>query len=211
MSVAKNTFVCCNVRAPLGPATGPEHASQYAKMFLFSPNPRGIGWVDVPVVATAWGSRYAQVAMHRVFCREQSSVESAWSKKSGSTVSKLWAELGLPHDIPPPPHFFFMVHGSEFDKALLRGWLTGAPCTARRAYDRGLRDSLTCPYCGQAQEDDEHWIWVCVEWKGQREAYWRPRQARSIGLEASYTLWPVCLKICGLMPAHCRRMYPWTL
>ena len=49
-----------------------------------------------------------------------------------------------------------------------------------------------------------------MEWKGQREAYWRRqhRQVTSIGLEASYNLWPVCLKICGLMPTHLSKDVP---
>ena len=78
-----------------------------------------------------------------------------------------------------------LSEGTEFDKALLRGWLTGALWTAARAHARGLRATPLCPYCSrQQEEDDEHILWACPAWGIHRSGAWRSltRTARALGL-----------------------------
>ena len=98
-----------------------------------------------------------------------------------------------------------LSEGTEFDKALLRGWLTGALWTAARAHARGLRATPLCPYCSrQQEEDDEHILWACPAWGIHRSGAWRSlmRTARALGLSDQISSWPTCLRICGLMPEH---------
>ena len=97
-----------------------------------------------------------------------------------------------------------LSEGTEFDKALLRGWLTGALWTAARAHARGLRATPLCPYCSRQQEDDEHILWACPAWGIHRSGAWRSlmRMARALGLSDQVNSWPTCLRVCGLMPEH---------
>ena len=78
-----------------------------------------------------------------------------------------------------------LSEGTEFDKALLRGWLTRALWTAARAHARGLRATPLCPYCSrQQEEDDEHILWACPAWGIHRSGAWHSlmRTARALRL-----------------------------
>ena len=77
-----------------------------------------------------------------------------------------------------------LSEGTEFDKALLRGWLTGALWTVARAHARGLRATPLCPYCSQQLEEDEHILWACAAWSTYQSNVWCPvmQKARAVGL-----------------------------
>ena len=88
-----------------------------------------------------------------------------------------------------------LSEGTEFDKALLPGWLTGALWTAARAHARGLRATPLCPYCSRQQaEDNEHILWACPAWGIHRSGAWRSlmRTGRALGLSDQISSWPTC-------------------
>ena len=92
---------------------------------------------------------------------------------------------------------------TELQRAILRGILSGATCTTPRAYQRGMRTTSTCPFCGGAPEDKEDIFWHCAAWTTAR-----PNYLPGV-LDAATHIpcvppppdqWPPCLRCCGLAP-----------
>ena len=91
---------------------------------------------------------------------------------------------------------------TELQRSLLRGILSGATWTALRAYQRGMRATSTCPYCGNAPENEEHIFWQCSAWSTVRDTHLpgiRMAAAQITGLPLM-DQWPPCLRLCGLAP-----------
>ena len=87
-------------------------------------------------------------------------------------------------------------------RSILRGILSGATWTALRAYQRGMRATSTCPYCGNAPENEEHIFWQCSAWSTVRDTHLpgiRTAAAQIPGLPLM-DQWPPCLRLCGLAP-----------
>ena len=91
---------------------------------------------------------------------------------------------------------------TELQRSILRGILSGATWTALRAYQRGMRATFTCPYCGNAPENEEHIFWQCSAWSTVRDTHLpgiRTAAAQIPGLPLM-DQWPPCLRLCGLAP-----------
>ena len=50
---------------------------------------------------------------------------------------------------------------TELQRSILRGILSGSTGQPSGAYQRGMRATSTCPYCGNAPENDVHIFWQC--------------------------------------------------
>ena len=92
--------------------------------------------------------------------------------------------------------------GSELERTILRGVLSGATWTALRAYQRGLRTSSACPFCNASPEDEEHILWHCVAWDHVRDpllalVHTALSQLPELPPPGQ---WPACLRRCGLAP-----------
>ena len=91
---------------------------------------------------------------------------------------------------------------TELQRSILRGILSGATWTALRAYQRGMRATSTCPYCGNAPENEEHIFWQCSAWSTVRDTDLpgiRLAAAQVPGLPLM-DQWSPCLRLCGLAP-----------
>ena len=91
---------------------------------------------------------------------------------------------------------------TELQRSILRGILSGATWTALRAYQRGMRATSTCPYCGNAPENEEHIFWQCSAWSTVRDTHLpgiRAAAAQIPGLPPM-DQWSPCLRLCGLAP-----------
>ena len=91
---------------------------------------------------------------------------------------------------------------TELQRSILRGILSGATWTALRAYQRGMRVASTCPFCGNAPEDEEHILWHCTAWHTARTAHMPDvlDAAAHIPSLLPPDQWPPCLRCCGLAP-----------
>ena len=91
---------------------------------------------------------------------------------------------------------------TQLQRSILRGILSGATWTALRAYQRGMRATSMCPYCGDAPENEEHIFWQCSAWSTVRDTHLpgiRTAAAQITGLPLM-DQWPPCLRLCGLAP-----------
>ena len=89
---------------------------------------------------------------------------------------------------------------TELQRSIRRGILSGATWTALRAYQRGMRATSTCPYCGNAPENEEHIFWQCLAWSTVRDTHLpgiRTAAAQVPGLPLM-DQWSPCLRLCGL-------------
>ena len=81
---------------------------------------------------------------------------------------------------------------SNYDKGLLRGFLSGSYRTRDRLFAAGLAESPVCQFCNTENETMDHFMWRCPAWN-------HVRLAADIPGTATRESWPACTKNCGIV------------
>ena len=92
---------------------------------------------------------------------------------------------------------------SETEHSLLRALQAGATWTGAQVRKHQISDLAACPCCGGPPEMEVHLLWDYPRWQTQRAA-WLPlvrAEAAQLPALALSSLWPVCLRATGLLPA----------
>ena len=181
------------------PGTGPVgRALQTAATLGWSPRD-GWWWWDVPGQENPL--HFVQELLRQVQHRVRDSLHCHSSRQLEVRHPDTFGGLGNGAD-GPACRAALCVAFTESEKALLRGLMAGALCTAARVSGQGTRTNSACPHCGAAHKDEVHVLWDCPEWE-QARGTWRPwlgDAAAAIPQLGPPDQWPAYLRRAGLFP-----------